>query len=109
MANNEFVTFTQEVTVKINPAILAKMFCAMTDDQMAEVFIECEKIGQEWEIERAKKQRRTLWVGLTGMFFEVGRHLQTCECSNEGVRNLIEELHAGMTYQPIPLVNETQC
>jgi len=96
MKNSETLTFKQEVTVTINAATLARIFCAMADEQQAQVFIECAKIGMEWEEERLKDQRG-IFIGMTGQFYRIGKHLKTCQCSNEKTRDLIENLMEGLT------------
>lgn len=66
------------------PPQVAAAFCALTDDDQAQVFIEIARIASTWE----RSSGMQWWA--------VGRHLRDCECSTYEARDLIDEIAGGM-------------
>lgn len=73
------------VEIEMTPRMLAEAFCDMDDEDQAQFFIECAEIAKGWP-----------HAGGMQWHF-VGRHLATCECSNEDARNLVRDIHHAMS------------
>ena len=83
------VTIETQTTavVEVDVKILAEIFCGMDDETQAQFFIEVSRIAENWP-----------GPGYQGMqWFNVGAHLRNCECSDDLAREVIEELHNGLT------------
>lgn len=71
---------------KPTPGELASLFCAMSDDDMAEFFVAVDQIAETFE-------------GTPGMqWWYTGRHLAMCP-DGCGGSNVITEIYQAMTYK----------
>jgi hypothetical protein len=68
----------------INPEELAFLFCQLDDELQTDFFVECAKIGEEWD-----REQHNQW-------YAVGRHLKTCECSSSEAREMIKAIYHGI-------------
>lgn len=73
--------------VHVHAAQIAQAFAEMDDEEQAQFFIEVAKIASTWD-------GRTFQ-----QWYSVGRHLATCECSNDEARELVQELAQGVNSQ----------
>ena len=71
------------VTMALSTEQLAAAFCELDDDAQAKFFVECARIAAEWPPH-------------FDQFYEVGRHLRTCDCSTPAARELVRRIVAGM-------------
>lgn len=72
------ITVTTEI--ELDTVTAAKWFWGLSDEDQAQFLIEIEKISRETTGGRAGMQ----WCYMMG-------HLQTCECSNQQTRDMVEE------------------
>lgn len=75
---------TVTATIEITPRLVAEMLAEMNDEDQAQVFIELAEIAATWA--GANFQQ----------WYSVGRHLRTCECSNDNARRLISDIARGL-------------
>lgn len=73
--------------IELDVKLLAEQFCAMSDEEQAQFFIECAAIAAAWP---------TKYGGAGYQWYLAGRHLSTCECSNEDAREMVRELASGI-------------
>ena len=73
-----------EVSIDLDARQLADSFCDMGDEEQAQFFIEVAAIANEWTDTNADQ------------WYMVGRHLRTCECSNDDARDLIRRIAMGV-------------
>lgn len=71
-----------ELKIRLTPAQVAEAFCEMDDEQQAQFFIECARIAAGWD-------------GQFRQWFYVGKHLRTCECSNDNALAMVAEIAEG--------------
>jgi hypothetical protein len=65
--------------VDLDVETLAKVFCALDDDQMCKFFVEVHRIAE------GHKDFDNQW-------YYLGGHLRNCECSNEGTREMLRNI-----------------
>jgi hypothetical protein len=70
---------------KLTPRELAEAFCEMNDEDQAQFFIECADVAKAWTFGAGS-------YGADWQWFTVGRHLATCECSNDDARDMVREI-----------------
>lgn len=63
---------------------LAKEFCELHDEAQAEFFIECAELACDWERDQASQ------------WFDIGVHLNDCECSSSEARRMIRAIYMGL-------------
>lgn len=68
----------------IDPAELARQFCELDDELQADVFIRASERAKGWDRDQASQ------------WFDVGRHLATCECATPESREMIRCIAAGI-------------
>jgi len=78
------VKLTIEIDRKFTPREIAAAFCDLDDEGQAQFFIECASIASEWNIPGR--------LGADWQWYVVGRHLATCECSNDDARDMVREI-----------------
>lgn len=74
-----------DVEITLTPRQLAEAFCAMNDEQQAQVFVETASISSTWKTD----------LGGGWQWWSVGRHLATCDCSNRDAREIVREIARG--------------
>lgn len=74
----------QVVEVDITPELLGQMFADMDDDAQCRFFVAAAEVASKWPGD---------WGG---QFYQVGVHLQSCDCSSEDARDLIRMIACGM-------------
>lgn len=72
------------IPIKLTPEQVAQAFCELDDDEEAQVFIEIAKIADSWPIRGAMQ------------WFNVGRHLRDCKCSNDLARDVVLGIWDGL-------------
>ena len=65
--------------VDVTPEVLAKVFCALDDDQMCKFFVEVHRLASEVPT-------------FDNQWYYLGGHLRNCECSNEGTREMLRNI-----------------
>lgn len=76
-----------ELNRKLTPTEIAEAFCELNDEEQADVFIHAAKIASGWGGP----------FGDDWQWMKVGQHLQSCTCSTDGARSMIQELFYGLT------------
>ncbi len=71
----------------LTPAQLAEMFCEMIDEDQAQFFIEAARIAATWPTKHG---------GASYQWYVVGKHLQTCECSTDDARSMVQDICNGI-------------
>ncbi len=85
MTTVDIVTTTKQ-TVVLDVKLAAEWFVELNDEQQADFFIEVARIASRWPHDH------------THQWWLVGRHLRTCNCSTEEARELVTNLHGGLSY-----------
>lgn len=80
------ITVTTEIDLSIEAA--AKWFAGLDDDQMCQFFVAIAAEAERWP----PQNRDNLW-------YHLGKHLRTCECSTQEARDMI---HAWAYYTEAP-------
>ena len=89
------ITVTQKIELELGPEELARAFCELSDDDMAQFFIECGKLGN-YDNWFHGEGRKGVIFSVNDMFYFAGSHLKTCECSTPEAREVVEHLYDGM-------------
>ncbi len=87
------VTVKQTVAVEleVSPESLAKFFCELDDEELAQFFIEAAKIAGQWE--------EPSW-GADWQWHVVGRHLANCACSTDAAREMVATIARAANAEP---------
>lgn len=65
--------------VEVTVEVLAEVFCALDDDQMCKFFVEVHRRASEVP-------------AFDNQWYYLGGHLRSCECSNEGTREMLRNI-----------------
>lgn len=69
---------------------LAAAFAVLDDDAQAQFFCEVARIAEAW------REANPNSLGPSYQWFQIGRHLGTCECSTEAGRDMVRDIAAAM-------------
>lgn len=79
------------VETTLEPRQLAELFCALTDEEQAQFFIEAASVARETFTP----------MGPWWQWTKVGEHLRDCTCSTDDGRQMVRDIADGIASTPV--------